>query len=64
MFDELAEAFEIKSYPWVASFVGGKKEEDMAGMGGWESFYNWYVFAFARLPTRPCVPPCCDRLAD
>lgn len=41
VFDELAEAFEIKSYPWVASFVGGKKEEDMAGMGGWESFYNW-----------------------
>jgi hypothetical protein len=38
---------------WVSSCIGcdefssavvypsGKKEEDMAGMGGWESFYNW-----------------------
>lgn len=41
VFDEIGEAFEIKSYPWVASFVGGKKEEDMAGMGGWQSFYDW-----------------------
>jgi len=41
VYREIAEAFDIGSYPWVASFYKGKKLEDMAGMGGWESFYNW-----------------------
>jgi len=41
VFDELSEPFGILSYPWVTSFYLGKKVEDMAGMGGWESFYNW-----------------------
>jgi len=38
---ELAEKWGIGSYPWVASFYKGKKLEDMAGLGGWESIYNW-----------------------
>jgi len=41
VFDDLAEPFGVTSYPWVASFYLGEKKEDMAGMGGWESFYNW-----------------------
>ena len=41
VYDELAESFEILSYPWVAAFYRGKKIEDMAGMGGWESFYDF-----------------------
>ena len=43
VYDDLAEKFEILSYPWVAAFYQGKKVEDMAGMGGWESFYNWGI---------------------
>lgn len=46
VFHEIAEAFEIKSYPWVAGFYLGKKTEDMAGMGGWESFYKWGLKKF------------------
>jgi thiol-disulfide isomerase/thioredoxin len=41
VWEELSGPFEILSYPWVTSFYKGKKVEDMAGMGGWESFYNW-----------------------
>jgi len=41
VWDKMADSFEILSYPWVASFYQGKKVEDMAGMGGWESFYHW-----------------------
>ena len=41
VYHEIAEAHEILSYPWVAAFYRGKKVEDMAGLGGWESVYNW-----------------------
>lgn len=46
VFNEIAQAFEIKSYPWVAGFYLGKKVEDMAGMGGWKSFYDWGLKKF------------------
>lgn len=41
VWDELASPFGVTSYPWVTSFYMGKTVEHMAGMGGWESFYNW-----------------------
>jgi len=41
VYHELAEAWGIKSYPWVTSFYKGEKIEDMAGLGGWQSIYNW-----------------------
>jgi len=41
VYHEIAEAHGITSYPWVASFYQGAKIEDMAGLGGWESVYNW-----------------------
>ena len=41
VWDELAGPFGVTSYPWVTSFYKGKTVEHMAGMGGWESFYNW-----------------------
>jgi len=41
VFHELAESYEVTSYPWVTSFYLGKKVEDMAGLGGWETVYNW-----------------------
>jgi len=40
-FQDLAERFGVTSYPWIASFYAGGKIEDMAGLGGWESVYNW-----------------------
>lgn len=46
VYDDLAEAFGVGSYPWVASFFGGKKLEDMAGMGGSDSFKNWGIEQF------------------
>ena len=36
VYHELAEAWGIKSYPWVTSFYKGEKIEDMAGLGGWQ----------------------------
>lgn len=41
VFHEMAESFGVTSYPWVASFYMGKKDDDMAGLAGWESVYNW-----------------------
>jgi len=41
VYHEIADAHDILSYPWVTSFYQGKKIEDMAGLGGWESVYNW-----------------------
>lgn len=41
VYTEVAEAHAITSWPWVTSFYRGKKVEDMAGLGGWESVYNW-----------------------
>lgn len=41
VYHEIAEAHDITSYPWVTSFYQGSKLEDMAGLGGWESVYNW-----------------------
>lgn len=41
VYHEVAEQHEITSWPWVTSFYRGKKVEDMAGLGGWESVYNW-----------------------
>ena len=38
---DIAEKHGITSYPWVTSFYKGKKIEDMAGLGGWETVYNW-----------------------
>jgi len=43
VYEDLAEKFGVTSYPWVAAFYQGKKVEDMAGMGGWESFYTWGI---------------------
>ena len=41
VYHDIAEKHGITSYPWVTSFYKGKKIEDMAGLGGWESVYNW-----------------------
>jgi thiol-disulfide isomerase/thioredoxin len=41
VFDELADPFGVTSYPWITSFYLGKKVEDMAGLGGWESVYDF-----------------------
>ncbi len=41
VYHDIAEQHGITSYPWVTSFYKGKKIEDMAGLGGWESVYNW-----------------------
>jgi len=41
VFMDVGEGFKITGHPWVASFYLGKKGEDMAGMGGWTSFYEW-----------------------
>ena len=41
VYHDLQERWEIGSYPWVTSIYKGKKIEDMAGLGGWESVYNW-----------------------
>jgi thioredoxin-like negative regulator of GroEL len=41
VYHTIAEPFGITSYPWVTSFYMGRNIEHMAGMGGWESFYNW-----------------------
>jgi hypothetical protein len=41
VYHDIAEEHGITSYPWVTSFYKGKKIEDMAGLGGWESVYNW-----------------------
>ena len=41
VYHDIAEKHGITSYPWVTSFYKGKKMEDMAGLGGWESVYNW-----------------------
>ena len=41
VYHDIAEKHGITSYPWVTSFYQGKKIEDMAGLGGWESVYNW-----------------------
>ena len=41
VYHEIAEKHGITSYPWVTSFYKGKKIEDMAGLGGWETVYNW-----------------------
>jgi thiol-disulfide isomerase/thioredoxin len=41
VYPEVAEAHAVTSWPWVTSFYQGKKIEDMAGLGGWESVYNW-----------------------
>jgi len=43
VYHELAESFGVTSYPWVAVFYNGKKVSDMAGMGGWQSFYKWGI---------------------
>lgn len=41
VYNEVAEAHGVTSWPWVTSFYRGKKVDDMAGLGGWESVYNW-----------------------
>lgn len=41
VYHELAEAHGIGSYPWVTTFYKGKKVEDMAGLGGWKSIYDF-----------------------
>jgi thiol-disulfide isomerase/thioredoxin len=43
VYNEVAEQHGVTSWPWVTSFYRGKKVEDMAGLGGWESVKN---FAF------------------
>lgn len=43
VFMDVGHGFEITGHPWVASFYLGQKKGDMAGMGGWESFYNYGV---------------------
>jgi thioredoxin-like negative regulator of GroEL len=57
VYDDLSEPFGILSYPWVTSFYLGKKIEDMAGMGGWESFYNW---GLGKLPLHKEGSVCAD----
>lgn len=41
VYHEVAEVHEVTSWPWVACFYRGEKKADMAGLGGWESVYNW-----------------------
>jgi thioredoxin-like negative regulator of GroEL len=57
VYEDLSEPFGILSYPWVTSFYLGKKIEDMAGMGGWESFYNW---GLGKLPLHKEGSVCAD----
>lgn len=37
VYDEVATAHEVTSWPWVAAFYQGKKVEDMTGLGGADS---------------------------
>jgi len=46
VYHEVAEQHGITSWPWVTSFYQGKKVDDMAGLGGWESVYNWALKIF------------------
>jgi len=41
VYQDIADKWGITSYPWVTSFYKGEKIEDMAGLGGWETIYNW-----------------------
>ena len=41
VYEDLGVPFKITGHPWVAGFYLGKKVEDMAGMGGMDSFYNF-----------------------
>jgi len=41
VYHEVAEQHGVTSWPWVSSFYQGQKVEDMAGLGGWESVFNF-----------------------
>lgn len=56
VYHEIAESHEITSWPWVTSFYRGKKVEDMAGLGGWESVYKWSLKIFDQAWKNPPPP--------
>jgi thioredoxin-like negative regulator of GroEL len=55
VYHEVAEQHGVTSWPWVTSFYQGKKVEDMAGLGGWESVYNFAMRIYRENYSKP--PP-------
>mmetsp|Transcript_9889 Transcript_9889/g.20126 ORF Transcript_9889/g.20126 Transcript_9889/m.20126 type:complete len:317 (-) Transcript_9889:726-1676(-) len=60
--ENLGEKWGIKSYPWVASFYGGEKTEDMRGLSGGDSVVRFAESKFkdhrpTGAKTRAASPP-------
>mmetsp|Transcript_17877 Transcript_17877/g.36044 ORF Transcript_17877/g.36044 Transcript_17877/m.36044 type:complete len:210 (+) Transcript_17877:587-1216(+) len=60
--ENLGEKWGIKSYPWVASFFGGEKTEDMRGLSGGDSVVRFAESKFkdhrpTGAKTRAASPP-------
>lgn len=56
VYNEVADENGVTSWPWVTSFYRGEKVEDMAGLGGWESIYNFANKIYDRVYTEPPPP--------